>query len=62
VSGETVGQALGRWRRLRGLSFRRLGKLTNYSHVYVWEIETGRKPPSPSLLRRVTIVWSRAVS
>jgi transcriptional regulator with XRE-family HTH domain len=34
-------------RQDRGLSLRDLGRLMNYSHTYVWEIETGRKRPSP---------------
>lgn len=50
MGSETLGEALGRWRLLRGLSFRQLGKLTNYSHVYVWEIETGRKPSQPEFV------------
>jgi Helix-turn-helix domain len=44
VAGETVGEAIRRWRRHRGLSLRQLGNLLNYSHVYVWEIEKGVKP------------------
>jgi hypothetical protein len=46
VAGETVGEAIRRWRRQRGLSLRQLGNLLNYSHVYVWEIEKGVKPPT----------------
>lgn len=33
-------------RRERGLSLRGLARLVNYSHTYLWEIETGRKPPT----------------
>jgi transcriptional regulator with XRE-family HTH domain len=37
---------LRRLRRARGTSLRRLGRLVNYSHTYLWEIETGRKQPT----------------
>jgi transcriptional regulator with XRE-family HTH domain len=50
VSGETVGQALRRWRRARGFSLRKLGTLTSYSYAYICEIETGRKPPLPEVI------------
>ena len=50
VDGETAGQALRRWRQHRGLSLRQLGRLVNYSHVYIWEIEKGRKPPAPDFI------------
>lgn len=45
MSGETFGQALRRWRKLRGHSLRGLGALMNYSHVYIWEVEQDRKQP-----------------
>ena len=48
MSSETFGQALRRWRKLRGYSLRSLGALMNYSHVYVWEIEQDRKQPLPN--------------
>jgi hypothetical protein len=44
---ETVGRLLRRLREVRGLSLRQLGKLVNYSHVYVWEVENGVKSPTP---------------
>lgn len=47
---ETVGDALRRWREHRGLSLRQLGKLVSYSHVYIWEIEKGAKPPPPEFV------------
>jgi transcriptional regulator with XRE-family HTH domain len=50
VDGESVGQALRRWRQRRGLSLRQLGRLVNYSHVYIWEIEKGSKPPTPDFI------------
>lgn len=50
MDAETVGQALHRWRKQRSLSLRQLGKLVNYSHVYVWEIENGSKPPTPEFV------------
>jgi transcriptional regulator with XRE-family HTH domain len=49
VNGETVGQALRRWREHRHLSLRQLGKLVNYSHVYLWEIEKGTKPTTAEI-------------
>jgi GntR family transcriptional regulator len=36
-------------RRQRHWSLRRLAKLVNYSHTYLWEIETGRKHPTPEI-------------
>lgn len=50
MSGETFGQALRRWRKLRGHSLRSLGALINYSHVYIWEIEHDRKAPLPEFV------------
>lgn len=50
MSGETVGQALRRWRRVRGYSLRKLGALTNYSYAYICEIENGSKPPLPEII------------
>lgn len=44
MSSETFGEALGRIRLEQGLSFRQLAKLVPYHHVYLWELETGRKP------------------
>jgi GntR family transcriptional regulator len=40
------GQYLRRLRRSRGLSFRALAQQVNYSHTYLWELETGRKQPT----------------
>src|SRR2546423_652596 len=37
----------------RSLSLRDLGKLTNYSHVYLWEVESGRKQPTVQFAQRV---------
>src|SRR5207244_3268492 len=45
-----------RMRELRGeLPFRALAKLTNYSHTYLWELETGRKPPSGKAAARIDV-------
>jgi transcriptional regulator with XRE-family HTH domain/tetratricopeptide (TPR) repeat protein len=52
MSDETVGEALKRWRLQRHLSLRRLADLTNYTHVYLWEIERGTKPPQSDLIAR----------
>jgi transcriptional regulator with XRE-family HTH domain len=40
----TAGEELRRRRHERGLSVRALAEMTRYNHVYLWEIETGRKP------------------
>lgn len=32
-----------------GLSFRQLARLVHYSHTYLWDIETGRKQPTPEM-------------
>ena len=40
-------------REERGLSYRRLGALAAYSHTVIWEIETGRKQPTPELAGRL---------
>lgn len=50
MEAETVGQALSRMRHHRHLSLRQLGKLVTYSHVYIWEIEKGTKPPAPEFI------------
>jgi transcriptional regulator with XRE-family HTH domain len=50
VTSETVGEALPRWRVQRQLPLRQLGKLVNYGHVYVWEIEKGSKRPTPEFV------------
>jgi hypothetical protein len=50
VTSETVGEALRRWRVQRQLTLRQLGKMVNYSHVYVWEIEKGTKRPPPEFI------------
>jgi transcriptional regulator with XRE-family HTH domain len=42
----------------RGLSYRALGQLTAYSHVWLWEIETGRKQPTPQMAARLDEVLS----
>ena len=43
-----------RMRELRGdLPYRALARLTNYSHTYLWEIETGRKPPTVDAAGRI---------
>jgi transcriptional regulator with XRE-family HTH domain/Flp pilus assembly protein TadD len=48
---EPVGRALRRWRRMRGLSLRTLAAQINYSHVYLWQVETGAKPALPDLVK-----------
>jgi hypothetical protein len=40
-------------RRWRGLSLRRLVRTVNYSHTYLWEVETGRKPPTLAMAAAV---------
>src|SRR6266702_5103671 len=46
-------QRLHQLRTDRGLTFRGLGKVTNYSHTMLWEIEQGRKQPSPAMAARL---------
>ncbi len=46
-------QRLRQLRQERGLSYRALGKLANYSGTYVYEFETGRKTPSPENAARL---------
>ena len=46
---DTFGAALRRHRRHHDLSLRALGARTHYSHTHLWEIETGRKPPTREL-------------
>lgn len=46
-----VGQELRRWRRMRGFSLRTLAQQVNYSHVYLWQVETGAKPALPDLIK-----------
>lgn len=46
-------QRLGELRRHRGLSYREFGKLTHYSHTYLWEIESGRKQPTPHIAAKL---------
>jgi transcriptional regulator with XRE-family HTH domain len=40
-------------REERGLSYRALGALTAYSQTHLWEVETGRRPPTRDFARRV---------
>jgi transcriptional regulator with XRE-family HTH domain len=47
------GHEMRGMREDRGLTLRRLGTLTAYSHTYLWEIETGRKRPRPEVAMRV---------
>ncbi len=46
MTSETFGAALARLREERGLSLRALAKLVPYTHVYLWELEKARKPPT----------------
>lgn len=43
----SFAQQLQTLRRARGLSLRAFAAQVNYSHTYLWELETGRKQPSP---------------
>ncbi|GIG85111.1 UTRA domain-containing protein [Plantactinospora endophytica] len=36
-------------RRQQRLSFRKLAKIVHYSHTYLWDIESGAKPPTPHI-------------
>lgn len=49
--GETVGQALRRMRTSRGLSLRALAAAVTYNHVYIFEIECGRKRPRREIIQ-----------
>lgn len=44
-------------REQRGLSVRALARLITYSHAYIVQVETGRRPPPPDLVRRVDDVF-----
>jgi transcriptional regulator with XRE-family HTH domain len=46
---DTFGAALRHLRNTAGLSCAALGAAVNYSGGYIWELETGRKPPGPEL-------------
>jgi transcriptional regulator with XRE-family HTH domain len=46
---DTFGAALRHLRTSAGLSCAALGAAVNYSGGYIWELETGRKPPGPEL-------------
>src|SRR5690349_17544302 len=48
---ESVGEALRRWRRRRGLTLRALARQINYSHVYLWQVESGSKPALPAFIK-----------
>jgi transcriptional regulator with XRE-family HTH domain len=48
VVDPAFGVTLRCLRHDRGLSLRRLGKLINYSHTQVWELETGQAQPTAS--------------
>ena len=43
----SFAQQLQTLRHARGLSLRAFAAQVNYSHTYLWELETGRKQPSP---------------
>ncbi|MEV0133470.1 UTRA domain-containing protein [Dactylosporangium sp. NPDC050688] len=43
----SFAQQLQALRHARGLSLRAFATQVNYSHTYLWELETGRKQPSP---------------
>jgi transcriptional regulator with XRE-family HTH domain len=49
-------------RQARGLSYRALARLVPCSHVHVWELEQGRKVPSPELVASLDHVFPRTVS
>ncbi|MBN1171614.1 MAG: helix-turn-helix domain-containing protein [Micromonosporaceae bacterium] len=53
MSATTFGGMLRQLREQRGLSLRALANRIHYSHAYVWDIETGRKAPTPDLARRL---------
>jgi transcriptional regulator with XRE-family HTH domain len=53
-------QRLHQLRTDRGLSYRDLGKLTNYSHTTLWEVEQGRKQPSPAMATRLDTALAAA--
>ena len=42
----TLGKSLERMRKDRGLSFKRLGKLTGLSTATLWDIEQDKKSPT----------------
>jgi transcriptional regulator with XRE-family HTH domain len=47
VVDQTFPAVLRALRRERGLSQRELGRLSAYTHTYIWELEAGRKKPVP---------------
>ncbi|MDX6328445.1 MAG: hypothetical protein QOI83_828, partial [Streptomycetaceae bacterium] len=50
---QSFGRELRRVRTVRGLSLTRLAELTHYSKGYLSKIETGAKPASSDLARRL---------
>jgi transcriptional regulator with XRE-family HTH domain len=53
VVDPNFGPTLRRLREARSLSLRRLGKLVNYTHTPLWELETGRSQPTPAIAERL---------
>jgi transcriptional regulator with XRE-family HTH domain len=51
-----LGDHLRKFRTDRGLSLRELARSTNYSHSYLWEIETGRRPFTDEVALRCDVV------
>jgi transcriptional regulator with XRE-family HTH domain len=47
------GSRMQSLREERGLSLRQLGKLVFYSHSHLWDVESGKKPATAELARRV---------
>jgi GntR family transcriptional regulator len=53
VSVASFAQQLQALRHARGLSLRAFAAQVNYSHTYLWELETGRKQPSVEVAGRL---------
>jgi hypothetical protein len=50
TAGRRFGDLLRTLREGRGLSLRRLGRLVHYSHGYLWDLESGSKPPQRAVV------------
>ncbi|WP_433215640.1 GntR family transcriptional regulator [Dactylosporangium sp. CS-047395] len=56
----TFGERLRELRRERGLSLRAFAAQVNYSHTYLWELETGRKQPGSRVAAQLDTALSAA--
>ncbi len=50
----TAGEALRDARLAHGKTMRELGEVAGCSHVHIFQVEHGEKPPSPRVLRALS--------